>query len=53
MPLVSVIVPNFNHAPYLEERLRTIYNQTFHNFEVILLDDNSTDQSQEILEKYK
>ena len=41
-PLVSVVVPNFNHAPYLRERLETIYKQPYKNFEVILLDDAST-----------
>ena len=48
-PLVSVIVPNFNHEPFLRERLQTIYAQTYKNFEVILLDDASTDLSREIL----
>lgn len=51
-PKVSVIVPNFNHAPYLRERLDSIYRQTYKNFEVILLDDCSTDQSREILTEY-
>lgn len=51
-PLVSVIVPNYNHARYLEERLKSIFNQTYSNFEVILLDDCSTDNSIEILKKY-
>lgn len=50
--LVSVIVPNFNHAPYLRQRLETIYNQTYKNFEVILLDDASTDDSREILNEF-
>ena len=49
---VSVIVPNFNHAPYLRERLETVYNQTYKNFEVILLDDYSTDDSREILTEF-
>ena len=48
-PLVSVIVPNFNHAPFLRERLETIYAQTYTNFEVILLDDASIDSSRDIL----
>lgn len=52
-PLVSVIVPNYNHAPYLKERLDSIYGQTYGNFEVILLDDCSTDESREILEQYR
>lgn len=51
-PLVSVIVPNYNHAPYLRERLESIYAQTYENFEVILLDDCSTDNSREILNEY-
>ncbi|MGM9571812.1 MAG: glycosyltransferase [bacterium] len=52
-PLVSVIVPNYNHEPYLAERLESIYAQTYKNIEVILLDDCSTDNSKEILEKYQ
>lgn len=51
-PMVSVIVPNYNHAPYLRQRLDTIYNQTYQKFEVILLDDCSTDNSRDILKEY-
>jgi glycosyltransferase involved in cell wall biosynthesis len=51
-PTVSIVVPNYNHAPFLEKRLDTIFNQTFQNFEVILLDDGSTDNSLEILRSY-
>ena len=51
-PAVSVIVPNYNHAKFLTRRLDTIYNQNFQDFEVILLDDDSTDDSTEILERY-
>ncbi|MRX67910.1 Glycosyltransferase involved in cell wall bisynthesis [Flavobacterium resistens] len=51
-PLISVIVPNFNHSSYLAQRLDTIFNQTYQNFEVILLDDKSTDVSREILSQY-
>ena len=52
-PLVSVIVPNYNHARYLEQRLDTVFNQTYQNFEVIILDDKSTDNSLEVINKYK
>lgn len=52
-PLVSIIVPNYNHAKFLNERLDSIFNQTFKNFEVILLDDKSTDNSVEVLNQYQ
>ena len=51
-PLVSIIVPNYNHERYLQQRLESIFNQTYTNFEVILLDDCSTDSSLIILNKY-
>lgn len=51
-PLVSVIVPNYNHAHFLRERLDSIYQQTYKNIEVILLDDASSDESVDILEDY-
>ncbi|MDT0645314.1 glycosyltransferase family 2 protein [Zunongwangia sp. F260] len=50
---ISIIIPNYNHASFLERRLETVFEQTLQNFEVILLDDCSTDQSREILSKYK
>jgi glycosyltransferase involved in cell wall biosynthesis len=51
-PLVSIIVPNYNHEKYLRERLESIFNQIYPNFEVVLLDDCSTDKSQAILLEY-
>jgi glycosyltransferase involved in cell wall biosynthesis len=52
MPTVSVIVPNYNHARYLRRRIDSILAQTYSDFEVILLDDCSTDHSREILTYY-
>ncbi|MEM9886963.1 MAG: glycosyltransferase [Bacteroidota bacterium] len=52
MPTVSIIVPNYNHAIFLQQRLDSIFNQSFQDFEVILLDDASTDYSLDILKKY-
>lgn len=49
---VSVIVPNFNHKRFLPQRLDSIFNQSFKNFEVILLDDCSTDGSWEYLQLF-
>ncbi|WP_372757289.1 glycosyltransferase family 2 protein [Mariniflexile sp.] len=51
-PLISVIVPNYNHARFLEQRLESIFNQSYQHIEVILLDDCSTDTSQSILLEY-
>lgn len=53
MPLVSVIVPNYNHAAFLKQRIDSILNQTFQDFELILLDDCSTDGSRDIIEYYR
>jgi glycosyltransferase involved in cell wall biosynthesis len=48
-PTVSIIVPNYNHAPYLKERLESILNQTYGYDELIILDDASLDNSVEII----
>lgn len=50
--MVSVILPNYNHEKFLEERIESILNQTYQDFELILLDDASTDNSISILRKY-
>lgn len=52
MKKVSVIMPNYNHAPFLRERLDSIFAQDYANKEVILLDDASTDESRTILNEY-
>ena len=52
MPTVSVIVPNYNHARFLRKRIDTILAQTYQDFELILLDDCSTDDSRSILREY-
>ena len=52
MPLISVIVPIYNVAPYLDKCLNSILQQKFTDFEVLLIDDGSTDNSREICQKY-
>ncbi len=49
-PTVSVIIPNYNHADYLRKRVETVMAQTYTNFEVLLLDDASTDGSLHVIE---
>ena len=51
--LVSVIIPNYNHAAYLRQRIDSVLNQTYRNFEVVILDDCSSDHSREIIESYR
>lgn len=52
MPKVSVLLPNYNNAPYLKEAIDSILNQTFTDFEFIIVDDGSTDNSIEIINSY-
>src|SRR5208282_2627995 len=52
VPKVSVVVPNYNHARFLRRRVESILQQTFRDFELILLDDCSTDDSRSILSEY-
>lgn len=49
---LSVIIPNYNHARFLRQRIDSILQQTFQDFELILLDDCSTDDSRSILSSY-
>ena len=51
-PLVSVIVPIFHVDLFLREALNSIIHQTYKNLEIILIDDGSTDKSEEIMEEY-
>jgi glycosyltransferase involved in cell wall biosynthesis len=51
-PKVSVVVPNYNHARFLRQRVDSVLAQTFQDFELILLDDCSTDDSLSILDSY-
>ena len=50
--LVSVIVPVYNAGRYLGEAIESILNQTYENFELLLINDRSTDNSKEICKKY-
>lgn len=50
---VSVIIPNYRHARYLKERIDSVLEQTYRDFEVIILDDCSPDDSREIIETYR
>ncbi len=48
-PKVTVLVPSFNHAPYLKRRIESIINQTYENFDLVVIDDCSNDDSHKII----
>ena len=49
--LISVVVTCYNHENYIEQCLRSIFNQTYRNLELIVLDDGSTDSSNQIIQE--
>jgi glycosyltransferase involved in cell wall biosynthesis len=51
-PLISVIIPSYNHAQYLGRALKSIQLQTYTNWEVIIIDNYSTDHTEKIIESY-
>jgi glycosyltransferase involved in cell wall biosynthesis len=52
MPKVSVLLTSFNHGKYLREAIDSVLNQTFTDFELIILDDASTDNSWNLIRQY-
>lgn len=50
--LLTVVVPVYNEEEYLQECLRSLINQTFKDFEIILVDDGSTDNSLQICNEF-
>ncbi|WP_027327009.1 glycosyltransferase family 2 protein [Helicobacter pametensis] len=51
-PLVSVIIPIYNVAPYLKECLDSVFSQTYKHLEIIMINDGSTDESEQIAKEY-
>ncbi|HSW01188.1 MAG TPA: glycosyltransferase [Sedimentisphaerales bacterium] len=51
-PKVSVVIPSYNHGRFLRRRVDSILNQTYSDFEIILLDDASTDNTAAVLKEY-
>ncbi len=50
--LFSIVIPTYNRASLIEMALQSIIKQTYSNWEIIIVDDGSTDQTEEILQKY-
>lgn len=53
MVKISIILPSYNYARYLDERIQSLLNQTFQDFELIIVDDASTDNSVEVIKNYE
>lgn len=53
MPKVSVIIPNYNHSNYLSQRIESVLAQSYQDYELILMDDLSTDNSRTVIEQYR
>jgi alpha-1,3-rhamnosyltransferase len=52
-PLVSVIIPCYNHEKFVKEALQSVINQTYTNIQLIVIDDGSTDNSVEVIKELK
>ncbi len=51
-PKVSIIIPNYNYGKFIAQALESVLRQSFRDYEVIVIDDGSTDNSCEIIEQY-
>lgn len=49
---ISVYITNYNYGEYLDKAIKSLLNQTFKKFEIIIIDDGSTDRSSDIIKKY-
>ena len=51
-PLISVYITNYNYGNYLKKSINSVLGQSLQNFELIIIDDNSNDNSKRVLKNY-
>ena len=51
-PLFSVIIPNYNHGKYLPRSIDSVINQTFSNWEILIIDNHSSDETEKVVNPY-
>jgi glycosyltransferase involved in cell wall biosynthesis len=52
IPIVSIVIPTYNHSNFLSKALESVLDQTYKNWEVIIIDNNSTDDTNKVINKY-
>ena len=51
-PIISIVIPTYNRADYISETIDSVLNQTYNDYEIIVVDDGSNDDTKAILSKY-
>jgi glycosyltransferase involved in cell wall biosynthesis len=51
-PLISVVIPTYNHAHFLRFALQSVIEQTYQNWEIIIIDNHSSDNTDEVLKQF-
>ena len=52
IPTISIVIPTFNHAKFISKALESVINQTYKNWEAIIIDNNSTDDTDKVINQY-
>ena len=51
-PLISVVIPTYNHADFLKVAITSVLKQTYQNFEIIIVDNHSNDHTNEVVDSF-